>query len=126
MLSFKYILGAFSLCAVASAAPAALEPRVPDLDTITLCADSASPNSGGCVTVPVSADSCIPLNGALRPWNKQLVSAQVPSGYFCTFYQSTDCVFNDGSKAISLPTGTWDFSTPNFKDQASSYLCSSV
>ncbi|TFK35310.1 hypothetical protein BDQ12DRAFT_726061 [Crucibulum laeve] len=123
MLSDKFALGALSLFVVASAAPAALESK--SAPTVTVCIDSINPPNG-CVTIPFSSDSCITFTGGLSAWNKQVSNAQIPEGFICTFFETTNCVENGDAGQVSLPPGTQDFFTAGFNDQASSFLCSAL
>ncbi|KIK54476.1 hypothetical protein GYMLUDRAFT_77018 [Collybiopsis luxurians FD-317 M1] len=122
----KYILTAFALVAVASAAP--LAPA-----TITACSGSIDP-SDGCVTIPVICSNCTNLTGGLSFLNKEISTVQVPGGFICSFYEDFGCLGDQNSDDVVVLTGgTWSMSNVqgvqgplNFNDLTSSFICSPV
>ncbi|TFK35308.1 hypothetical protein BDQ12DRAFT_726059 [Crucibulum laeve] len=117
MLSSKIVLAALSLYSIASAAPAALEPKASA--TVTVCTGSIDPPAG-CVIVAVAPDSCVRFSGGLSAWNKAVSNAQIPGGFVCTF------IHNNGSTELFLGAGTWDLLALGFNDLTSSFTCSPV
>ncbi|KAJ7110406.1 hypothetical protein C8R44DRAFT_742897 [Mycena epipterygia] len=99
--------------------------------TVEVCTGALDPPTG-CVTIPALSDDCINLIGGFTFLNKEISSAEVPRGIFCTFFQSGfGCASadpNDGK--VVLREGVWDFSnipgkddTVDFNDLTGSFSC---
>ncbi|PPR03486.1 hypothetical protein CVT26_007892 [Gymnopilus dilepis] len=90
--------------------------------------------NSGCVTVPISSDSCINFTGGLSFLNKEVTTAEIPDGFVCTFFEQFGCESTQGGKDTTvLQGGTWDFfevpgpaGTVDFNDLSSYFLCSLV
>ncbi|KDR76688.1 hypothetical protein GALMADRAFT_36080, partial [Galerina marginata CBS 339.88] len=88
----------------------------------------------GCVTIPVSSDSCINFTGGLSFLDKEVSSAVIPPGFVCTFLSDFGCLSAQGGGGqVVLQGGTWNFasvpgtsSTVNFNDKSSSFICTPV
>ncbi|KAJ6603456.1 hypothetical protein DFH09DRAFT_1068614 [Mycena vulgaris] len=68
-------------------------------------------------TIPALSNNCANLTGGFTFLNKEISSAEVPSGIVCTFFQDFGCASgpgddpNDGK--IVLWEGTWNIPVKN-------------
>ncbi|KAJ7107777.1 hypothetical protein C8R44DRAFT_885179 [Mycena epipterygia] len=102
--------------------------------TVEVCTGALNPPTG-CATIPALSDDCVNLIGGFTFLNKEISSAEVPSGIVCTFFRDFGCASgtegdpNDGK--VVLWEGAWDFlnipvkdGAVNFNDLTSSFNCS--
>ncbi|PPQ64892.1 hypothetical protein CVT26_002610 [Gymnopilus dilepis] len=89
----------------------------------------------GCVTIPISSDTCINFTGGLSFLNKEASTAVIPAGFVCTFYEQSGCLSaQGGADVVVLQGGSWNLAsapgtasaTVNFNDRPSSFNCSPV
>ncbi|KAJ7585921.1 hypothetical protein C8J56DRAFT_1086075 [Mycena floridula] len=128
MLSAKFILAAFSTFVAVSAAPGADvlgHPSEQASPTITVCTDINL--TGGCDTLPVLGDRCINLS---NEFNKEVLSAKVPAGFICIFFEAASCLNADNIAILVGPTTYRDLrrapgrhGTIDLNDRANSLNC---
>ncbi|KAF9550752.1 hypothetical protein CPC08DRAFT_715210 [Agrocybe pediades] len=128
----KSLVAVLGLAQLALAGPT-LSARHTDLSpNVQVCTGAVGV---GCVTIPVSSDSCINFTGGLSFLNKESTSAVIPNGFICSFFSQFGCLSSQGgADQVVLSGGTWSFfdvpgtasAVVNFNDLASSFICSPV
>ncbi|KAF9553484.1 hypothetical protein CPC08DRAFT_754210 [Agrocybe pediades] len=125
----KSLVAVLGLAQLALAGPALSVRHTDASPNVQVCTGG---DGIGCITIPVSSDSCVNFTGGFSFLNKEVSSAVIPAGFVCTFFSQFGCLSSQGGlDTVVLPGGTWDFfhvpgtasNDIDFNDLSSSFIC---